>query len=372
MKTAFFLIVLVHGLIHLLGFVKGFEWREVKELTLPVSRPMGLAWLTATGLMVAYGVLFLLNSRYAWIAGLIALVTSQLLILLFWKDAKWGTIPNIAILAVSMTAMGHYRFQKLIDEETSQLLERTTLMPKTTVQESDFTHLPEPVKKWLRNSGLWNQPFIYNGKVTQHVDMQMKPGQDGWLAATAVQYTVIDDPSFIWTVDVKMNRFLSFQGRDKYQDGKGEMLIKLNSLYNIVNERGDKLNESTLQRYLGEMVWFPSLALSPTVTWQPIDEHTAKATMTYKGVSGSGTFHFTPAGDVAKFAALRYKGNDAAARRYEWEVEALDYRTFEGIRVPARITSTWKLEDHTWTWLKMEVTDIRYNRRAADKGSSQP
>jgi hypothetical protein len=48
MKIAFFLIVLLHGLIHLFGFVKGFELREVKELTLPISKTLGVVWLTTT------------------------------------------------------------------------------------------------------------------------------------------------------------------------------------------------------------------------------------------------------------------------------------------------------------------------------------
>ncbi|MDN5330561.1 MAG: hypothetical protein PWP35_2348 [Bacteroidales bacterium] len=37
------------------------------------------------------------------------------------------------------------------------------------------------------------------------------------------------------------------------------MLIKVNSLIPVVNEKGNKLDEGTLQRYLGEIVWFPSL-----------------------------------------------------------------------------------------------------------------
>jgi hypothetical protein len=179
------------------------------------------------------------------------------------------------------------------------------------------------------------------------------------------QYTTIDNPAFIWTVDVKMNSFLSFQGRDKYDEGKGEMLIKLNSLFNVVNERGEKLDEGTLQRYLGEMVWFPSLALSPYITWEQIDENTAKATMTYKGTSGSGTFYFNSNGVVTKFSALRFNGNDTHAKRQNWEMNILDYKTFEGIKVPAKMTSTWKLDEEDWTWLKLEVTEIKYNKNAS-------
>lgn len=361
MKVAFLMVLLLHGLIHLLGFVKGFELKEVKELTLPISKLQGFVWLIATTLFLTYGVLYLLNSKYAWQIGLVAVVISQALIFLFWKDAKFGTIPNIIILAVSMVSFCAYNFQKIIQHETTQLLIKNVGTENRIVSESDYTNLPDPTKKWLKHCGMLGKPFISFGKVTQIAEMQMKPEQDKWMTATATQYTTIDNPAFIWAVDVKMNSFLSFQGRDKYDEGRGEMLIKLNSLFNVVNERGEKLDEGTLQRYLGEMVWFPSLALSPYITWEQIDENTAKATMAYKETSGSGTFYYNSSGDITKFSALRYKGNETDAKRYNWEMNILDYKTFEGIKVPARMTSTWKLDDRDWTWLKMEVTDIKYN-----------
>lgn len=365
MKIAFLIIVLLHGLIHLLGFVKGFELREVKELTLPISKTLGVVWLTATILFLTYGFLYLLNSKYAWLIGLVAVVVSQVIIFLFWKDAKFGTIPNIIILAVSIVSFGYYNFQRIIQEETAQLLSKNVNAENRILNEADLVNLPVPVKNWLKNCGALGKPFISMGKVTQTAEMQMKPDQDNWLTATATQYTAIDNPAFIWSVDVKMNSILSFQGRDKYNEGKGEMLIKLNSLFNVVNERGVKMDEGTLQRYLGEMVWFPSLALSTYITWEQIDENTAKATMTYKGTSGSGTFYFNSNGDVTKFSALRFNGNDTDAKRRNWEMNILDYKTFEGIKVPAKMTSTWKLDDKDWTWLKLEVTDIKYHKNAS-------
>jgi hypothetical protein len=365
MSIAFLIIVLLHGLIHLLGFVKGFGLKEVKELTLPISKPMGFIWLTTTMLFLTYGILYLLNSKYSWLVGLVATAISQTLVIMFWKDAKFGTIPNILILIVSIGSLGYYHFQKLVQQETNHLLDQNVIIENKILNESDINELPEPVKNWLRNSGAVGKPFVSVGKVTQIAKMQMKPEQKKWMTATAIQYTAIDNPTFIWTVDAKMNSLLNFQGRDKFENGKAEMLIKMNSLINIVNEQGEKLDEGALQRYLGEMVWFPSLALSPYITWEQIDDTTAKATMTYKKAKGSGTFYFNDNGDVTKFSALRYKGNEAEAKRHNWIMNISDYETFEGIKVPAKMTSTWKLDEGDWTWLKLEVTDIKYNKNAS-------
>jgi hypothetical protein len=229
------------------------------------------------------------------------------------------------------------------------------------LKESDMGQLPAPVKNWLRHSGALGKPVVQVGKVVQRAEMKMKPDQEKWMAASATQYTTLGSPGFIWQVEAEMNRLLYFLGRDKFQDGHGEMLIKMNGLIKVVEERGAKLDEGTLQRFLGEMVWFPSMSLRPYIVWEAIDGTQAKATMTYKGTTGSGTFYFNAEGDVAKFSALRFKGNDAEAQRQEWVMDISEYRTFEGIKVPAKMTSTWKLGDQDWTWLRLEVTDLRFN-----------
>jgi hypothetical protein len=95
-----------------------------------------------------------------------------------------------------------------------------------------------------------------------------------------------------------------------------------------------------------------------------VDEYTAHATMNYKGTNGGGTFFFNEAGDFTKFSVLRYMGNEPDAKRYEWVVTVDDYKTFEGIRVPYKMSATWKLEEGDWTWLQLEIIDMHYNENA--------
>jgi len=91
----------------------------------------------------------------------------------------------------------------------------------------------------------------------------------------------------------------------------------------------------------------------------------AKATITYKGTSGSGTFYFNSEGDFIKFSAMRYMGNDSDAKRHEWVLLVDEHKSFEGIKVPSKMTATWKLDSKDWTWIKLEITDIKYNENAS-------
>lgn len=366
MRIVFVIIVFLHGLLHSLGFIHAFSLIEVKGMTLPMSKPIGVLWLVTTILFVIYVILYLTHSKHAWWVGLVAVVLSQILIILLWKDARFGTIPNIIILAVALCAMSYQNFQSQIQRETTHLLQQNPITADRVIQESDLSTLPDPVQRWLRRSGMVGRPFISVGRIVQDAEMQMKPGKGGWKTAQAIQFSTVNSPAFIWKVNVNGGGLMSFQGRDIFEDGHGNMTIKVNSVIKVVDAKGDKLDEAILQSYLGEMVWFPSVALSPYITWHAIDENTATATMSYKGTSGSGTFFFDTNGYVTKYSALRYKDNDDKAKRYVWEMDIQAYDTFDGIRIPSEATSTWKLEEGDWTWLKIKVVDVKYNQKALD------
>lgn len=363
MRVAFLILVIIHGIIHTLGFLKGYDLKEIKELTLPISKPIGAIWLIVAVLLLLYGLLYILNTKYAWVVGMLAAVLSQILIILYWKDARFGTIPNLVILVISVIAYGQYNFQRLVHLETTQLMSHNDISKQRIITDKEIAELPRVIQKWLYRSEVIGRPMQGIGKIIQRAEMQLKSDQKNWLSATAVQYTSIDNPAFIWIADVKMNPLLFFRGRDKFEKGKGAMLIKLNALFNIVYESGDKINEGSLQRYLGEMVWFPSLALSPYIEWKELNDTSATATMNFQGTQGSGTFYFNKEGDFVKFTAWRFMGNGPDAKRYEWVLEVEAYRYFEGIKVPSKMTATWKLEDQDWTWLKLEIVDLMYNDR---------
>ena len=361
MKWIFTIILALHGLIHILGFIKAFELSEIKELTLHVSRPWGILWLLVTLTFLVYGYLQHNGHQNAWMVGLVAVVVSQILILSFWQDANYGTIPNILIGIVLLFAYASYSFEAMVEKERSDMLGNVTLKNTGIIEEQDLKGLPAPVQKWLIHSGIIGKTKILNGKISQKARIKLKPEQKDWNTAIAEQYTSISEPSFIWTVDMKLNSIMWIKGRDKFQDGRGEMLIKVNSMITIVHEYGEKIDEGSLQRFLGEMVWFPSLALSPYINWESIDSLTSRATMTYKGTIGNGTFHFNEDGDFIKFTAMRYQGNNKDAERKEWILTVDDYQVFNGIKIPSKMKAKWKHGDRYWTWLELEIDDIQYN-----------
>ena len=117
-----------------------------------------------------------------------------------------------------------------------------------------------------------------------------------------------------------------------------------------------------MQRYLAEMCWFPSVAIIDQVSWEMIDETSAKAILTLGQQSVSGIFVFSNEGNFVSFETKRYYGGGEDAVLENWFIEAIEYKEFDGIIIPSKCTVTWKLEKGDFNWLNLEITALEYNK----------
>ena len=372
MRKALVLLIAIHGIIHLFGFFKAFGISEFNAITQPISKTYGVVWFLVFLLFGVTVILKLIQSDYWWLSGFLAVILSQLLIINYWSDAKFGTLANLIILIAVLIGYSSFSFKHQIKEERRALFAKTQHQNQNKVTEQSLQHLPAVIQNWLMNSGTLGKKSISNVHLTQELQLKMKPEQSAWYPGAAVQYFTIDPPAFHWTINTEMNPILSVVGRDQFKEGKGEMLIKLCSLIPVANAKHDeKVNQATLQRYLAEMVWFPSMALSPYITWKSIDQHSARATMYYKGTQGSGVFHFDKDGRFEKFVAMRFQ-NSTDTKPIQWTVKATKTEIRNGIRIPVECEASWELESGEWTWLKLKITDIQYDVKEMPVAVSKP
>ncbi len=361
MRIAFIILIGVHGIIHVFGFLKAFNITESNAISQSISKSIGLIWLLTSILFVFALVQFVLHSNYWWLSGALSAMFSQLLIFQYWSDTKFGTIANLIILMAAIMAYSHFSFTNKILEERERLFKNSQTIGGKRISKESISELPLTVQKWLINSGLIGQQRISNVYLVQELQLKMNPKQTNWNNGKAEQYFTTQPPAFNWSINTEMNSVLTAVGRDKFVDGKGEMVIKLQSLIKVANAEDDqKINEASIQRFLAEIVWFPSASLSPYIRWETVDDYSAKATIEYKGTKGWGVFHFDENGNFKKYVAMRYKdANDVEP--LEWTIIATKNEVRNGIKIPTECQASWTLEDGIWTWLKIKIVDIQYN-----------
>ncbi|WP_273568563.1 DUF6920 family protein [Maribacter halichondriae] len=361
MRIVFIILLLLHAFIHLMGFFKAFELLKIEQLSQSISRPIGLLWLFTAILFICSALAYLLKKDIWFLMAITAVVLSQILIVLFWKDAKFGTLANLIILLVGITAYGHFKFKNKVKTEASELLESALLENPSFITKKDIEHLPRIVQKWMEHSRALGKPRTTSVRLRQKGEMKTKP--DGnWMPFSAEQYFNTRNPSFVWITKVDAMPLIYMDGRDKLKKGQGEMLIKLLSWFPVVDEgKNEKINSGSMQRYLAEMCWFPSAATENYVSWETIGKHSAKAIMTIDGKQVSGIFTFSEEGDFVSFETQRYFGGGEAAKLEIWFIEAKDYKVFNGIKIPHKCKVTWKLKEGDFNWLNLEITDLEYN-----------
>lgn len=361
MRIALIILIGIHGIIHLLGFLKAFDIGELNAIPQPISKIYGVFWFLTFFLFALTIVLNLVHSDFWWLTGLLAVVISQVLIFHYWSDARFGTIANVIILFATIIGYSTYNFEHKIKGERKDLFASSKLKSQGIITMESLDNVPPIIQKWLINSGVIGCQPVFNVYLTQELQIRLRPDQENWNNGKAEQYFTTQPPAFNWNICTEMNSMLSIVGRDKFYDGKGEMIIKLFSLFPVANTKNDKkINQATMQRYLAEIVWFPSASLSQYIKWETIDDHSARAIMEYKGTKVSGEFHFDKNGSFEKFVAMRYK-NSSDEKPYEWTVTATKIEERQGIKIPVECEVTWELENEKWTWLKLKITDVEYN-----------
>jgi hypothetical protein len=228
------------------------------------------------------------------------------------------------------------------------------------VTPDELRSLPEPVAKWLEASGVVGRPRAATVRLHQRGDIRTKPDAP-WMPVRAEQYFSIDPPGFVWKVDATMMWVVPIAGRDRYVGGHGEMLIKAASLVNVVKAADEAIDLGAMLRYLAEVIWFPSAALTPYISWEPIDATHARATIRYAGRSAPAVFTFDGRGRAVRFDAERPLGGGKDAKITPWFGASSDWRTFEGIEVPTRGEVGWQLPSETFIYYRWEILDVEFN-----------
>jgi hypothetical protein len=356
--------MVIHGLLHFVGFAKAWaigpkgqlSGEAIMEFSGHTSKTTGVAWLLAGALFLSATLGFLLRKEWYWIPACAALVISQVLIIMDWSDAKYGTMLNVAVLIVVIFSASAMQFERMVGQEVESL-RFSARTNRIMITEEAISGLPPNVQRWMRHSNVVGRYTPTIIRMVQEGSLRTKP-KSKWMPFEAVQYFSIDPPAFVWSARIKATPLFTIAGRDKFDDGKGNMLIKPLYLFTAADGRGEEVNQGTLLRYMAEMAWFPQAAVSHYLRWEFVDDHHARVTMTYGDTSASGVYRFNDDGTLAGFEALRYGDFDGTYRREKWSVATTGYRSFNGILMGNRNEVTWKLKDGDFKWLTLEITGI--------------
>jgi hypothetical protein len=219
MYCVLIILILLHGTIHLFGFLKAFDIVEFENISKAVSKGFGLVWFLASISFVTTAIMLILDSDNWWIVCLLVIIISQFLIINHWADTKFATVINIALLIPIFVAFSTQSFKAIVEDEIKSMYSNQTPTKFDSFSQEKFNALPPPVRNWLENSGAMSKGNIDNIYLDQEINLKMTPDQKDWSEATAEQYFTIYPPAFNWSIDLSIYGLFKVVGRDKFENG---------------------------------------------------------------------------------------------------------------------------------------------------------
>jgi len=248
-----------------------------------------------------------------------------------------------------------------IRSEVLDLMKKGESAAPTVITEASLTGLPEPVQRYLRYTQVIGKETIRAVRLKQKGFFRTKENQR-WMPLVAEQYFTTTPPAFLWYGTIRPFPFVSITGRDIFSDGHGNMVIKLMSFIKLADARGPEVDQGELLRYLGEMVWFPTVYLADYIRWEAIDARSATATIQHQGITASATLSFDDDGKVTQLIAERPREENGRFVLRQWAGFMTDYREADGRWIPAKLEAVWKLPSGDFSYFRGEVVEIEYNQ----------
>jgi hypothetical protein len=358
LRLFFAIIVLLHALIHFMGFAKAFDYGNMKQLTIPISKPVGIVWIATAFLFIAAVILYLMKKEYWWVVVVPAIVLSQIVIILSWKDAKFGTIANIIFLVVAVLSFTAALFEKTFRVDVKQQFLINNNLATSLLTEADLLPLPSPVQKYLRYAGVVNKPKVKNMRVLMDVLMREK-GKD-FFSATSVQYNFFNEPSRLFFMKATMFG-ITVPGYHHYIQKKAVMDIRLFGLFPVAQMAGEEMNKAETVTLFNDMcLMAPATLIDNRIKWEPIDEVKAKAIFTNGAISITAILYFDEQGRLINFTSTdRYDVNGKQCIPFSTPVH--EYKNHNGYNLFYKGDAVWHYPEGEFVYGKFELKEVSYN-----------
>lgn len=303
MRIALTLVLTVHALIHLMGLAKAFGYAALPQLTIPISRPMGVLWLFATLLLLAAAVALWAAPRAFWIMGAVGLVVSQLVIVASWGDARFGTLANVVVLAAvvyAAFAWGPFGLRAEYTQRASRAHDGLASQPTSVVSEADLATLPVPVQRYLRFAGVVGQIKVqaFSARMTGRI---RGAADASWMPFTAEQHSFFNPPRRYFFMQATRSG-LPLDGLHAYDEEGASMRIRLLSVIPVVDVKGEALTRTETVTVLNDMtIMAPAALTDPAIRWRQIDDLHVEATYSFGAHQVRAVLVFDATGALVNF-----------------------------------------------------------------------
>lgn len=265
-----------------------------------------------------------------------------------------------SIVAAAAFAIRRRRVSNRIHNYASQLQARSHPVSPYPYDPGDVSDLPPPVRRYFETVLNAGQPYVEQVSLDQEGEFRLGDGKTRWRPFTASQTYTVSPPGYIWDAQIDVFPAASVRVFDAYVGGEGLLRANLYGGIPLASAGPDsRMNAAELQRYLSETPWFPTALLPAAgVTWEGIDDRSARATIDDGNVTATARFHFDEEGYVRRLTADRYRQDIDAVT--SWTGHYRTYKEYDGMQIPTEAEVAWDTPEGEEPYWRGTITDIEY------------
>jgi hypothetical protein len=227
----------------------------------------------------------------------------------------------------------------------------------------ELVDLPSPVRRYFGTALTPGQPMVTAVSVEHTGTFNLSETGEQWMPFRSEQRVVTRRPGFVWNARISMVPGLSVRVHDAYVAGEGILHPAVMGLFTLTDLRGTPdVAQGELMRFFAETAWYPTALLpSQGISWSPVDERTASATLEDGPLRLTLRVGFSAAGLIESIRAEgrgRAVGNTVVMT--PWEGRYSDYQEREGMRVPFSGEVAWLTPEGRRPYWRGVIRSVSY------------
>jgi hypothetical protein len=222
--------------------------------------------------------------------------------------------------------------------------------------------LPAVFQKYVGDCGYnHHDRYEYCNIKWKSAHLKMAPDKK-WLRTVCDQVNFINHPARIVYLKTKLWGLFPVEAIDKFQNGKGNMVVRLLKYFTITNAKGPKIDAAALVTILAEAMIVPVYFFQPYITWTEINPFTIKGTIIYSNIEASGIFYFNGYSELLRFETYdRYYNHNGRLDKFKWTVFAWNYKLLGSYKYPSNFMAMWSLPEGEYSYFKCRLDRLNYS-----------
>jgi hypothetical protein len=269
---------------------------------------------------------------------------------------------NLLLLALGIIGWATISFEDRYKKEVETELALSTTNVKSILTENDLVNLPEPIKKYLRYSGVIGMPKVanfmieFNGKIR-------KDNQSEWMPFASQQYNFLDRSVRLFFMKAKIKK-MPLAGLHSFKNGSAFMDIRFLSLFKVQYQTGKEMGIAETVTFFNDMCCMaPATLIDKRIEWLKVEADSVFAKFTNNNISIAAILVVNDRGELVNFISDdRYAASmNGTMQKIRWSTPLKNYRLINGVKLAGYAETIYSYPDSELVYGTFELKNIKYN-----------